>query len=139
MFCKYCGNQLPDNVNFCPQCGKIVDGENENTSSDDVVVVAQQSAAQTNYFYAPVSEDTGSSVSAMVFGILSLILSLTFYFSIVGFIFAIIARVKVNNFVNRYRGTNGMIKAGSITSKLGLVFSIIMLVIITVAFILGFQ
>jgi len=26
MYCKYCGKEIPDNVKFCPVCGKAVNG-----------------------------------------------------------------------------------------------------------------
>ena len=33
MFCKYCGNQLPEDAKFCPKCGKITE-EQEFEAND---------------------------------------------------------------------------------------------------------
>ena len=29
MFCRYCGNELPDDAKFCNNCGAIVDTEQQ--------------------------------------------------------------------------------------------------------------
>ena len=44
MFCKYCGNPLAQDANFCPRCGKIV----------DVTVIPEQPQMETD---AQVRED----------------------------------------------------------------------------------
>ena len=31
MFCKHCGKEIPDTNKFCPECGKPVDGNSNNT------------------------------------------------------------------------------------------------------------
>ena len=33
MFCKNCGNQIPDGVRFCPKCGKVTGAVLSNQSA----------------------------------------------------------------------------------------------------------
>ncbi|WP_024867126.1 zinc ribbon domain-containing protein [Butyrivibrio sp. FCS014] len=36
MFCKHCGNELPDDAIFCPKCGKDVNGDVSETIKDKI-------------------------------------------------------------------------------------------------------
>lgn len=35
MFCKNCGNKLPDTASFCPECGIKVKKEESKTSTEN--------------------------------------------------------------------------------------------------------
>ena len=43
MFCKKCGKQIPDDANFCPYCGKHLNGEippQKNNSIRNIIIGA---------------------------------------------------------------------------------------------------
>ena len=39
MFCRYCGNQLPENAKFCSSCGAKVDEEVQEVKHEEPQVV----------------------------------------------------------------------------------------------------
>lgn len=40
MFCKNCGNELPDNSKFCPNCGtNVIEGEQTSVNNTEEVIL----------------------------------------------------------------------------------------------------
>ena len=116
MYCKNCGNQLNENVNFCNHCGKVI---------------AQDKVQQDDN-------------PAMVFSISGFVLS--FFSSIAGLILSIIAYKKYKKQQNQqYKGLSiaGLVISGIgcasaaatiISSILGTVIYCIVMIISLVAF-----
>lgn len=143
MFCKYCGNQLPDNAKFCPKCGKLTDDSSVNFTESETT--AQTSNDNFNYYepynsYEPEpiildginnnyvnnnvkSEEAGSilkfSILGMVFSIL---------FPILGLIFTIISKSKVKRFIAKYGQTEGKATVGKHLTIPALICSIFFMV-----------
>ena len=93
MYCKHCGNQLPDNALFCPACGKSVnDGAafnfDTNASEPIRVQVVQPEEERKNIF----------GVLSIIFGSLSCTIALAILFlipSIITCILAVLTREKL--------------------------------------------
>ena len=49
MFCKFCGNELPEGANFCTKCGKVV-------SPDDIPAAGVSAPVTAEYEYVPYEE-----------------------------------------------------------------------------------
>ena len=117
MYCKNCGNQLNENVNFCNQCGKVIAQDQVQQQDDN---------------------------PAMVFSISGFVLS--FFSSIAGLILSIIAYKKYKKQQNQqYKGLSiaGLVISGIgcasaaatiISSILGTVIYCIVMIISLVAF-----
>ena len=83
MFCGNCGAQLDDSFRACPRCGAPVQRQ------------------QTSAAYNPTYIDPRSNPKpVLVFGILSLSFSLTFFLSFLGTIFGIVGLVKAKAYNN---------------------------------------
>lgn len=111
MFCKYCGNQVPDGSQFCQVCGKVL------SSEQGAAQTMQQSQTYQPYHpyqpYPSVAEPArGMAIASLVLGIISF-----FLFPIVcgplGLIFGCVAKSKGN--------TTGKATAGIICSIIGFV------------------
>ena len=83
MFCKHCGNQIPDNATFCSHCGNAVQTTTPPTPP-------------VNPYYAPQQGNGKFPVVSLVLGILGIILAIIpsiFYIglilSIVGLVFGV--------------------------------------------------
>ncbi len=128
MFCKYCGNELPENANFCPKCGKI----NEDASKDDENEITVLPSSEDNHEDIEVLEaedpfkkektDLGGSI--LKFAILGLAFSLTVWFSLLGLIFSIVARNKVKEYISKFNETEGRATVGKSLSIAGLAVGI---------------
>ena len=135
MFCKFCGNQLPDGANFCPKCGKIND-DVENASTGDF---GSESAKESATFftdatsdYVPVQlfdneeeferDERGGDILKMA--ILGLAFGASGLLSFLGIIFSAIARGKVSAYLAKYGETRGRATVGNTLSKVGLGVSI---------------
>ena len=143
MFCKYCGNELPELANFCPKCGKI----NEDTIKENDNVEAKISNEEATYGAntanvvneAPVEpvdpfkeekRELGNNI--LKFAIMGLAFGLSFYLSVVGIVFSIIARCKVNNYIKRFGHTERQATVGNSLSKAGMAVSISFSVLCTI-------
>ena len=118
MFCKHCGNQLPENATFCPKCGKVNDGQSfgQNESYEPINT--------DNVFYnAQKDSDAGSILKFSIMG-----LAFSFILPILGLIFTIIAKTKVRNFVEAYGETEGRATVGKHLTIPGMISSIFFMV-----------
>ena len=128
MYCKYCGNPLPENSNFCTVCGKITDDINEQINDK----------AQKTETVDPDREDKSDrGGSILKFAILGLAFSTTFWLSPLGLIFAIVSRIKVNSYIEMYGDTEGRATVGKHLGKVALILNIVFCCLITlISFIL---
>lgn len=133
MFCKHCGNSLPDGANFCSVCGRLNEDGNQNSSNQ-------------NYGYQPVdpfannhandAEKNELGKSILTQGILSLAFMSTFCLSFLGIIFGAIGKGKANAYIARYGETEGKATVGKHLSTAGLISSIVVTAIFVLYFIL---
>ena len=126
MFCKYCGNQLPDDANFCPKCGKVTDEKTTNTtdsySSYQPEPIAFEEVNQ-NFASIQKSEDAGSILKFAILG-----LAFSVPFSLLGLIFTIIAKSKVKRFIHKYGDTEGRATVGKHLTIPGMILSIFFMI-----------
>ena len=129
MFCKFCGNELSEGANFCTKCGKVV-------SREDIPEVSVSAPVETEYEYVPYEEPydperDSKGGSILKFAILGLAFACSFYLSVVGLVFSIIARGKVRRYLARYGETQGRATVGKHLSVAALVTSIVFTAILT--------
>ena len=130
MFCKFCGNELPEGANFCTKCGKVV-------SHEDISAASVNAPVTTEYEYVPYEEprDTerdSKGGSILKFAILGLAFACSFYLSFLGLVFSIIARVKVRRYVSLYNETQGRATVGRHLSVAALAVSIVLTAILAI-------
>ncbi|HPR76949.1 MAG TPA: zinc-ribbon domain-containing protein, partial [Oscillospiraceae bacterium] len=101
MYCSNCGREIADNVQFCTYCG------------------ARRGQPGSAPAMSP--ETKGASVSALVWGIVAVVVCQL----PLGFIFGIIGQNKARE-AAEMGIENGMVKAGRIMSKVGLIVGIVM-------------
>ena len=116
MFCKFCGNEVADDMKFCPKCGATVEST-EIPSVDELF--AEPYAANDE-------EKDSTSNKCLIFGILSLALS-----GLVGFILALVGLKQVN----KYAAINGGIIDGK--AKVGKILSTVAIPVNIFSFIYG--
>ena len=122
MLCKYCNNEINPNANFCRSCGK------------EITKVDLTEEVQTTPVY-PYIEDTvdmedeknelGRSI--LIFSIIGLALSYFGISSLVGIIFAIIARTNLKKYSSKFGEPSGCAKVGKYLSIAALIVGIVML------------
>lgn len=137
MFCKYCGNQLPDDVNFCPKCGTINDiaeGKADHAvrvepsySEPAVDVIDEQKAKE--------KKELGGSI--MKFAIMGIAFALSFYLSPLGLVFSIISKVKLGIYKNRYGETEGAASVGKGIGIASLILSIVFTALLILTIVLS--
>lgn len=116
MFCDKCGAQLNDNSRVCPQCGAPIHGEEQNITV-------------TSTYAGPL----GDPKPVLVWGILGLAFSCTFFLSFLGIIFSAIGLKKArayNQFTNNAQ--SGQAKTGRILSIVGIPVGIVMTIIFAI-------
>ena len=113
MFCKHCGYKLPDNTNFCTECGKITEEPRENGVVDVTKQPSDAMRLNTTGFEDPfkIEKDTHGG-RILTFAIIALAFSFTIYLSWIGLAFAIVALVKVKKYTSRYGFTDGRASVG---------------------------
>ena len=79
MLCPKCGAPLNENFRVCPRCGAMAQGQDASVTSNST-------------YNGPL----GDPKPVLVWGILSLAFSLTFFASFLGIIFGIVGRKKAN-------------------------------------------
>ena len=141
MFCKFCGNELPENANFCPRCGGINDDTPNKEASVKQEPVKQAPASDIPSFFEEQTEapfmqpataedpfkqeksDMGGSI--LKFAILGLAFGMTMFLSLLGLIFSIVARTKLNTYIAKFGETEGTASVGKGLSIAGLIVSIV--------------
>ena len=129
MICKYCGKELEEDARFCSTCGKVVVHEPEpaNPSAESPMEIVAVSEVKDS---AVEQERDARGKSILTYAILSLAFASSFYFAFVGIIFAVIAKVKVRQYVLVYRETRGTATVGKHLSLAGLISSIVLTAIL---------
>ena len=122
MFCKYCGNQLPEDAKFCPKCGKIAEEQTFNTAEAQPEPIVFDNVK--NDFVSKQKDDDAGSI--LKFAILGLAFSVPV--SILGLIFTIIAKSKVKNFIYKYGDTEGRATVGKHLTIPGMISSIFFII-----------
>ena len=151
MFCRYCGNQLPDEAKFCPKCGKITEAAQAAAEpaaqpvAESVVETAVEPVAQPVYETVDISNDIGcceqapavdeqkkknSAGEILKYGIMSLVFAyvLPFVGGILGIAFAKKAKALAEKFTAEYGELEGGAKVGKILAIPGLILGILNIV-----------
>ena len=126
MFCRHCGNELPDGTTFCLKCGK--DDSLENTAERD-----QGTDKGISFEYVPTNqaEDIYDSKrdkmasSILTFAIMGLAFGVSHYLSVLGLIFSVFSRSKLNKYLKQYSDTVGKATVGKHLGLAGLIISIV--------------
>lgn len=120
MNCEKCGAPMNDNFRVCPQCGAPVRGQEEKITT-------------TSTYYGSL----GNPTPVLVWGIVGLAFSLTFYLSFLGVIFSIVGLRKANTYneFTRYAPSTKA-KIGKRLSIAGIIVGIIMTILL-ILFIVG--
>lgn len=139
MFCKNCGNQLPEGAVFCGSCGTKV--EVQAAPQQPAYDIPQQpayEAPQTSYTIpqadpvtAPVRPQEDPELNSlakntMIMGIVGLALS---EFGLPGLIVSCIASKKAAEFVSKAGSLYGKAKVGRALAKAGKIVGIIMTIL----------
>ena len=135
MFCKYCGNELTENANFCPACGQFVSETKqapekpvttlEAPEFEEIVVMPSVEKEEENNRE---KKELGNSI--LTNAILGLVFSCTWILSLLGLIFAIVSKSKVNAYVDKYGETSGPATVGKHLGVAALATSIVMLALL---------
>ena len=127
MYCKYCGNELPQSANFCSACGKI---------NEDAKHTAEEQKT-SEYFEEPVevqlddifdAERRSLGNSILKFSILGLSFACSFFLSLLGLIFTCVSRSKLRAYIAKFGETSGPATVGKHLGIAALIVSIVMMV-----------
>ncbi|MBQ3668537.1 MAG: zinc-ribbon domain-containing protein [Clostridia bacterium] len=120
MVCSKCGRYIGENSRVCPYCGQPIDGEERNIT-----------AATTH------AGPMGNPTPTLVWGILGLSFSLTFYLSFLGIIFSAVGlhKAKVYNQFTNFAPSN-QVRHGRRLAIAGLIVGIILTVLCAIFIIL---
>ena len=140
MFCKHCGNNLPEGASYCTTCGKKIAGEEFTYApADENYAYAPDnnfdfSANSTDFSAAPAVKDEEKDAHGgkiLTFAILALAFSLSFYLAFVGTVFFIIAKVQLGRYIAKYGETEGRASVGKALSIAALPVNIVMVALLS--------
>ncbi len=119
MYCTKCGTYLNDNSRVCPQCGTPINGEEKNITT-------------TTTYEGPL----GNPTPVLVWGIIGLGFSVSFYLSFLGIIFSLIGLHKANQY-NLFTGyaPSNMARIGRKLSIAGVIVGIILTIALIIFFV----
>lgn len=137
MFCKYCGNEMPEQANFCSKCGKM------QANEEPAVYQEYEPVAKETYVYEtqedPFKEEKAKqSKSILILSIVGLALSVSGTFSLVGLIISCIARSKIGSYLMAYDEPDSRVRVAKGLSTGGLIAGIVCTILFAVYFILYF-
>lgn len=128
MFCKYCGNELPEETNFCVHCGKLTE---ESSLDGDGAVVVQPIVCPE----VPREEDARQQERdemggrLLKFSIFGLVFGVSYWLSVVGLVFAILARRQVSKYEKAFGQTEGRATVGKHLSIAALIISVALMAV----------
>lgn len=125
MYCKFCGNQIPDGALFCSACGKKQDVA--NTQSQETAFTAEQPVPEVNCVnvaYEERKSEQGGKI--LTFAILGMAFGISWVFSLLGLIFSIVSRAKLNSYRAKYGETEGRATVGKHLGLAALIVNIVM-------------
>ena len=130
MFCKYCGNKLPDGAGFCPACGAVVGG----STAESAFSRPERESFRAEPMPDPAREEEKSALATKIltFGIMSLAFSYTLILGIVGIIFSCICRSRIKDYVREFGPVRGRAAVGKGLSIGGLALGIFGVVFFTI-------
>ncbi len=129
MFCKNCGNEIRDGVQFCPACGQPVNG-GQNT--DPVRENGHSSAPGTKPPTGGAETDAMAIVS-LILGVASIVLAIagscavSMPMIIIGLACGVLAIV-MSSMSKKNHGSSGFATAGLVLGIIGLIIAAIVLV-----------
>ena len=147
MFCPKCGAQLNDNTRMCPRCGAMLQAQpgnvpnyapNNGYAPNNAPGYAPNAAPG----YAPVAPAPApvdeAAKPVLVFGILSLVFSLSGFLSLLGLIFGIVGLGKAKGYFATAGSTPAkqasvgqkLSLAGTIISGIGMAFALLIFILI---------
>ena len=145
MYCKFCGNFLPDDAKYCPTCGKINEEAEEKIKAEYEYfndIVPSDSLESKNPPEDPEKKEAAGSI--LKFSIMGLAFGCSVFLSFLGLIFSYIARGKIKRFCKKYGETSGKASVGKginigglIVSWFCTVFMVIYVALIVLAVIQG--
>ncbi|MBE6596700.1 MAG: zinc ribbon domain-containing protein [Ruminococcaceae bacterium] len=112
MFCKYCGNEIPDGGKFCPKCGKICNEDVEPQKTLEFEADIPADKAETLSLDPTLeAERDGLGGKILTFAIMGLAFGLS-CLSFLGIIFSVISKKTLKEYVEKFGETEGRASAG---------------------------
>ncbi len=115
MFCRYCGNEIPEGGRFCSKCGKVHNEEIEPVMLERETDIGADPAME--------KERDGLGGKILTFAILGLAFGIS-CLSFLGIIFAAMSKKYLKEYVERFGSTEGRASVGKGLGTAGLAVSI---------------
>jgi hypothetical protein len=127
MQCSHCKTEFSEGDAFCVSCGKPLNFQQATSPSSSSPVYAQ------NVYYPPIDRAPANAIAivGMVFGIVSIPMSIYVFPGIVGLILSLIGLVKSNGHAAKPKRSLAI--TGLITSIIGIVLTVILWAVIIIA------
>lgn len=141
MYCKYCGANIPDDAKFCTSCGKELasvptadkkieaDGAQGSTVYPETVDITRpiEEINKQKEYEAKRSSLANKILESSIIGLATAYV-IPLVGSIIGIIFALISRKKINQYTEAYGEPTGKAKIGKFLSLGALLLSILNIV-----------
>ena len=147
MFCMHCSKELHGNYRFCPNCGQpipFVQLSAEATPPPQPT--PQPSLEQIAAEREKASKKSGLATSAMVWGILSLAMTVGLSEPLLGFIFSFIAKAQARKYRDQFGQLEGSARlghdlgtAGFFVGLFSLIVTVLVLILYVVIYVLGYM
>ena len=131
-FCMHCGTKLVENEKFCPNCGAMVEEDNNNNQKNDIKsgVSQEQNTVNTNAQYNVQNnmpaKTSGWAIASLVCSLVGILIA-TLPLAVLAICFSVAAKKRMKIFPNE-KGA-GMATAGLVIGIVELVIGIMILII----------
>lgn len=114
MFCKFCGSEIPEDGAFCVKCGKINEPVGEDGRGTVIVrpIACDMDSKEHSEQRTAAAEQKAAGTRILLFSIISVVCALTGSLSVIGLVFAILARNRLGNYRVKYGATCGRATVG---------------------------